>query len=132
MTTGFPNSLAIFFKSFQFPPALKSTSPRDNSTVGFLDFHRKYCQVFKLADWLSVASSAEAPSLSISVTPHSEPAHMCPQNSSGHISFRLAFTLQENEAENKGMPTAHLAYTAQSLMLKDYSKRFKFKLLRYF
>lgn len=79
MTTSFTNSPAIFYKSFRFPHALKSSSPRDNSgVIFFFNFHRKYCQFFKRANWLSAAPLAGAPGLGLRVTLHSEPAQMFP------------------------------------------------------
>lgn len=79
MTTGFTNSPAIFYESFRFPHALKSSGPRDNNgVIFFFNFHEKHCQFFKRANWLSAAPLAEASSPGLRVTLHSEPAQMFP------------------------------------------------------
>ena len=46
--------------------------------IFFFNFHRKYCQFFKRANWLSAAPLAGAPGLGLRVTLHSEPAQMFP------------------------------------------------------
>ena len=126
MATSFPNSPAIFYKSFRFPCALKSTRPRDNSRVIFFKLSQEI--LWTLLQQKPPARASERP---CTVNLHNVPTNWksVPQRISCHISFRLTWTLQENEAENKEMSTTRRVYTAQSLMSKDHFKRFQFGLL---